>query len=50
VAVGEGESDICMVKMAGTGISFNSTTPQVDEVADYVFRGTTLMPVLEVVR
>jgi HAD superfamily phosphoserine phosphatase-like hydrolase len=50
VAVGEGESDICMVKMAGTGISFNSTTPQVDEVADYVFRGTSLMPVLEVVR
>jgi hypothetical protein len=39
-----------MVKMAGTGISFNSTTPAIDEVADYVFRGDSLKPVLEVVR
>ncbi len=50
VAVGDGENDICMVKMAGTGISFNSVTPGVDEVADYVFRGDSLKPVLEVVR
>jgi HAD superfamily phosphoserine phosphatase-like hydrolase len=50
VAVGDGESDICMVKMAGTGISFNSRTPSLDEVADYVFRGDSLKPVLEVVR
>src|SRR3984957_10244476 len=50
VAVGDGENDICMVKMAGTGISFNSTTPAVDEGADYVFRGDSLKPVLEVVR
>jgi glucosyl-3-phosphoglycerate synthase len=50
VAVGDGENDICMVKMAGTGISFNSTTPAIDEVADYVFRGDSLKPVLEVVR
>ena len=50
VAVGDGENDICMVKMAGTGISFNSTTPVLDEVADYVFRGDSLKPVLEVVR
>jgi glucosyl-3-phosphoglycerate synthase len=50
VAVGDGENDICMVKMAGTGISFNSTIPGVDEVADYVFRGDSLKPVLEVVR
>jgi HAD superfamily phosphoserine phosphatase-like hydrolase len=50
VAVGDGESDICMVKMAGTGISFNSTTPALDSVADYVFRGDSLKPVLEVVR
>jgi hypothetical protein len=39
-----------MVKMAGTGISFNSVTPGLDEVADYVFRDTSLKPVLEVVR
>jgi glucosyl-3-phosphoglycerate synthase len=50
VAVGEGENDICMVKMAGTGISFNSTTSLLDEVADYVFRDSSLKPVLEVVR
>jgi phosphoserine phosphatase SerB len=50
VAVGDGENDICMVKMAGTGISFNSTTPGLDEVADYVFKGDSLKPVLEVVR
>ncbi len=50
VAVGDSENDICMVKMAGTGISFNSTTSVLDEVADYVFRGDSLRPVLEVVR
>jgi glucosyl-3-phosphoglycerate synthase len=50
VAVGDSENDICMVKMAGTGISFNSITPGVDEVADYVFRDTSLQPVLGVIR
>jgi glucosyl-3-phosphoglycerate synthase len=50
VAVGDGENDICMVKMAGTGISFNSANLVLDEVADYVFRDTSLKPVLEVVR
>ena len=50
VAVGDGENDICMVKMAGTGISFNSTSGAVDEVADYVFRDRSLKAVLEVVR
>lgn len=50
VAVGDGENDVCMVKMAGTGISFNSTTPAVDSVADYVFKDQSLKPVLEVVR
>jgi glucosyl-3-phosphoglycerate synthase len=50
VAVGDSENDICMVKMAGTGISFNSTTPNLDEVADYTFRATSLQPVLSVVR
>jgi HAD superfamily phosphoserine phosphatase-like hydrolase len=50
VAVGDSENDICMVKMAGTGISFNSTTPDLDEVADYTFRATSLQPVLSVVR
>jgi hypothetical protein len=39
-----------MLKMAGTGISFNSTSQLVDQVADYVFRDLSLTPVLEVVR
>ena len=50
VAVGDGENDICMVKMAGTGVSFNSINPEVDQVADYVFRDRSLRPVLEVAR
>ena len=50
VAVGDGQNDICMVKMAGTGISFNSITPEVDAVADYTFRDQSLKPVLEVIR
>lgn len=50
VAVGDGENDICMVKMAGTGISFNSTNPALDATADYVFKDTSLKPVLGVVR
>jgi len=50
VAVGDGENDICMVKMAGRGVSFNSTTPVLDDAADYVFRGDSLKPVLEVAR
>ncbi len=50
VAVGDSENDVCMVKMAGTGISFNSSTPLLDEAADYVFRDASLKPVLEVIR
>lgn len=50
VAVGDSENDICMVKMAGTGISFNSVFPGVDAVADYTFRDVSLLPVLGVVR
>ena len=50
VAVGDAENDICMVKMAGTGVSFNSTHEAVDQVADYVFRDQSLRPVLEIAR
>lgn len=50
VAVGDGENDICMVKMAGKGISFNSTSPVLDLSADYIFRDQSLRSVLEVVR
>ena len=50
VAVGDAENDICMVKMAGTGVSFNSTNLEVDQVADYVFRDRSLKPLLEIAR
>jgi glucosyl-3-phosphoglycerate synthase len=50
VAVGDGENDVCMVKLAGTGISFNSTNQLIDHVADHIFRNQSLKPVLDVVR
>ncbi len=50
VAVGDGENDVCMIKIAGTGISFNSTNQLVDQVADHIFRERTLKPVLDVIR
>jgi glucosyl-3-phosphoglycerate synthase len=48
VAVGDGENDICMVKLAGRGISFNSTNLLIDHAADHIFRDQSLRPVLEV--
>ncbi len=50
VVVGDGENDVCMLKMAETGISFNSTSQWVEQVADYVFRERSLKPMLEVAR
>jgi glucosyl-3-phosphoglycerate synthase len=48
IAVGDGENDLCMIKAAGTGISFNSTHHPVDDVADHIFRDGSLKPVLDV--
>lgn len=48
IAVGDGENDICMIKTAGKGISFNSTNQMLDRVADHIFRDGSLKPVLEV--
>jgi glucosyl-3-phosphoglycerate synthase len=50
IAVGDGENDVCMVKLAGRGISFNSTNQLIDNVADYVVRNESLKPVLEIAR
>ena len=46
VAVGDGDNDVCMVKLAGTGISFNSTNRLIDEVADFIIKDQSLKPVL----
>jgi glucosyl-3-phosphoglycerate synthase len=50
IAVGDGENDICMIKLAGTGISFNSTNQRIDQVADHVIRDKSLKRVLEVAK
>jgi len=47
VAVGDGENDVCMVKLAGQGISFNSTCLVIDHVADHTIRAKSLAPVLD---
>jgi phosphoserine phosphatase SerB len=48
IAVGDGENDICMIQIAGTGISFNSTSQNIDRVADHIIRNGSLKPVLNV--
>jgi phosphoserine phosphatase SerB len=47
VAVGDGENDVCMVRVAGRGVSFNSTNRLVDEVADHIIRDRSLRPLLQ---
>jgi glucosyl-3-phosphoglycerate synthase len=47
VAVGDGENDVCMVRVAGRGVSFNSTNQLVDEVADHIIRDQSLKPLLQ---
>ncbi len=46
IVVGDGENDICMVKFAGKGISFNSTHARVDDVADHIIRHHSLAPII----
>lgn len=48
IAVGDGENDICMVRTAGRGISFNATALQIDSVADHIVKDHTLRPLLEI--
>jgi len=48
IAVGDGENDICMVQLAGKGVSFNSTTKFIDSVADHIIRDGSLKPVLRI--
>ena len=50
VAVGDGENDLCMLQFAGTGISFNSTYKQLDELADCVIKDDSLKPLLDLVK
>ncbi len=48
--VGDGENDICCIKKAGIGVSFCSTNPLVDIIADFVIKTpdfNALIPILE---
>jgi glucosyl-3-phosphoglycerate synthase len=38
LVIGDGENDICMIKKAGIGVSFCSSSALVDAVADYVIK------------
>ena len=38
IAVGDGENDVCMVSIAGRGVSFNSTTHNLDGIADHIVK------------
>lgn len=49
VAVGDGENDVCMIRLSGKGISFNSNNILVDDVADYVLKEDSLLPVLRII-
>lgn len=50
VTVGDGENDICMLKMAGIGVSFCSSNNLVNLVADKIIREKTFAPLLEIAR
>ena len=49
VAIGDGLNDLCMIRMAGTGIAFNSPHYQLDAAANYVLKSESLLPVLSIV-
>jgi phosphoserine phosphatase SerB len=48
ITVGDGENDICMLKMAGIGVSFCSTNSLVDLVADKIIKERSFVSLLEI--
>ncbi len=48
VAVGDGENDLCMIRLAGTGIAINPTYSLLHEVSDHVLETESLKPVLHI--
>lgn len=46
IAVGDSEKDICMIKMAGIGVSFCSTSKILDNVADKIIKKRTFKEIL----
>jgi len=47
IAVGDGESDISILRRAGLAIAFNPTSEKVEEVAHVVIRSDTLYPLVK---
>lgn len=47
IAVGDSESDVCMVRNAGIGVSFCSAHPILNAVADYRIESRSFKPLLE---
>ncbi|MFI5151718.1 MAG: HAD-IB family phosphatase [Chitinophagales bacterium] len=50
IAIGDGDNDVCMVKIAGRGVSFNSTSLHIDSVADHIIRDKSLKSVLDLAK
>lgn len=50
IAVGDGENDLCMIRLAGTGVAINPTFSLLHEVSDHVMHTESLIPVLEIAR
>lgn len=48
VCVGDGENDICMLRMAGIGVSFCATNNMVNLVADKIIKHKSFAPLLEI--
>ncbi|MBS4027132.1 MAG: HAD-IB family phosphatase [Ignavibacteriales bacterium] len=47
IAVGDSENDVCMVKMAGIGVSFCSTNNLLNHIADRKIETKTFLPILD---
>jgi len=50
IAVGNGENDICMVKMAGIGVSFCSSNKLLDNIADKIIKKQNFKEILTIAR
>ncbi len=47
--IGDGENDICCIKKVGIGVSFCSTDPKVDSVANYIIKEPDFKHLLKII-
>ncbi|MBS1668686.1 MAG: glycosyltransferase [Bacteroidetes bacterium] len=50
VAVGGDITDLCMLRLAGTGIALNANNKRVEEVANFAIKDESLKPLLEIIK